>query len=134
MLETTPAIENLLDRLVAFIIKYRANKAFKGYTKEQIRTNLHAALLNMTMIYCTDEEDNITGIVHGRRDTYSKIFYVYDILAKPGCNYVLRKFIEAYKVMFPDYALIADRRDKKVEYNTKKLLRKILGKETYINN
>ena len=92
-----------IGQLADWIITNRRDKAFKDYSKEKIIDELNTCANSLSMLYVTNESDEITGVVCCKNDSIARVLYVYDILAtKPG---VIKHMLQYFLNNFPQYKL-----------------------------
>lgn len=125
MIIATPKIELVIEKCTDFVLEHRKKKAFVGWSKKEIYDTLFYAMCNQVMLYGTDEQGNIVGVVHGVVDHKEKLFHVVNALAiRDG---IFRTFVDRYTHMFPEYRLQGMRFDKLKVYNTPRFIKKVLA-------
>lgn len=109
--------------LVTYIMNNRRKNGFKDWTKIGLINALDRAATEGTMFYSVDDKGDINGIVFGTKDNKAKIMFVQEILTTD--KKVLNKFIISFKKLFPGFHIRADRKGRKIEYNTAHLIQKL---------
>jgi hypothetical protein len=120
---STIAIEQLVARLVEYVVKNRRGRAFLNWTVEDMDREFRDGILHKMLVYATDQRDDICGIVHGYADESKKQFHVANILSSK--KFVLPKFIQMFDMLYPGYTLVAKRHDKIKTYNLPQFRRKV---------
>ena len=123
MMNTTPALEKYINDIVSFVLSYRKadTKAFKGWSEEQLRNEFRFAAMNLCMCSVSDIAGNIVGVCNGRADEKNKLFYVNNILARPG---YMKSFISMFHNLFPGYKLAGLRYGKQKQYDLTRFKKK----------
>jgi len=102
-----------VGQMVEWIVKHRRGKAF-NYDVELIQRELCHAISNGVFAY-HEVEGEIQGVVCGRAELRTRTVHIYDILTtKPG---VLKKLMERFLLVWPDYKLDAQRHGRLKTYN-----------------
>ena len=113
-----------LGELVAFVLENRKGNAFKGYEERVIASGIKLASEEGTLLYATDSDNRIVGIIVCKADNKKKEMHVHDFLSTQ--SWVITKFLVNFRHNWPDYELVAKRKNKFVKYNTTKLYNKIV--------
>lgn len=125
MISTTPEIELLIDKLVEFIKAENKGKhtLYPNYNDEELASLLRTAILDKSLLYCTDEVGKVVAVVNGRvTNTIDKIFWVDHILIT-RLN-VLPILVARFEQLFPGYKIWATRYGKEKSYDTPRFVRK----------
>jgi len=111
-------------QLVDYVMLNRTGKVFDGYSPINIADTFVEAAQDNLLLYAADG-DTITGVCHAKR--FGRIIHVCNILTtKKG---VLRQFIKRFTELHPGFELRAERNGRLKNYNTQRLISKILRKE-----
>ena len=117
-----------LGDLVKFILNNRIGNAFKGCSEYEIATAITFGILDNTMLYSVDNEDNLNGVIICKEEPESKVMFVVDILTTN--TGVIKSFVRIFKQRYPEHKLSAMRKGKHIIYSTDKLCSKLMkGKE-----
>lgn len=107
-----------LNELVEYAFLQRRGKAFYGWSREDITNAFIEGLENGTLLYSIDSNGAINGVVHAHR--FDNTLFICNILTTG--KGVLAMFVRRFKMMFPGYSLEAERRHRRVQYNTPRLV------------
>lgn len=111
-----------VEDVVEWILKYRANKAFTGWTAEQIVLAVSIGCAQNLFLYCTDEEGNLRGVCLLSKKEPFKL-HVDQLLLQPFEG-LLTTFLLHFKTLWPRTRyLTMHRRGKYKEYSLKTLER-----------
>lgn len=115
-MNTCTQLESYIDKIVLFVLSYRKDdtKSFKGWTEEQLRNEFRHAAVNCSMASVSDSAGNIIGVCSGTADYKKNLFFVGNILAKPGC---MPAFIRMFDSLFPGFKLAGKRYGKEKHYD-----------------
>lgn len=114
-----PTVKDLLD----FIENNKTNKVFIGLTVEQIDNEVYCAIKEGTLLYHTDSEGNINGMILAKKDESTKTL---DVLRNLAMNLtILKKFGARCKELLPDYKLTWRKHGIAKTHNTIKLYQKL---------
>lgn len=118
MLQTTPELDDMLERAYVFICNNRCKekKCFWGWSESDIKNTLLAAIINKAFLMCGDEQGNIIGLVHGVNDDTRKLFHVGNILTTSPL--AMKVFVRTFDSLWPGYSLAGRRYGKIKNYNT----------------
>lgn len=115
-----PTIEQTTD----FIMQHRKGNAFKDMNQQQVAELLNRYADLDCVITSIGDNGEIVGVVCGIPYPKEKKIFIHNILAiKKG---ILEQFVAHFVLEYQGWSLEAYRRDKFVEYNTVKLMNKIL--------
>lgn len=107
--------------IVKFVLKHRAGKVFQDCTEEDIGRMVQHGVEEQTLYYATDDS-GVVGIVYGVPFHNQKMIFVWNLLTTEG--WVMPMFLKKFGAMYNGYTLEADRRGRRVRYNTPKLLKR----------
>ena len=119
-----------LGELVKFVLENRRGKAFLGYPEIDIACNIKWSAEEGTMLYATDDQQKLCGIVVASKIDGSNVLFIRDILTTQ--KWVFKVFVKQLKEMFPGYTLRAqrylgeDEKPKIVNYKTDRLIELVL--------
>jgi len=113
-----------VPRLVKWVLENRRDRAFHGWTLEQIGCNILYGIEHRCMFYSTDSEGMLNGIAVSSRDDSKREIYVHAMLTTQPR--VMRDFVLAFAKHFPGYSLVATRHDRPHTFNLKRLIPKLL--------
>jgi len=110
-----------LQDVVDFVITYRRNKVFKGFSEAQIAGAVNASIAAGAFAYAQDERTGrLTGICVASPSPSEKKLHVKHILTiAPG---VVPKLLEIYHTFFNGWTITARRRGRYIEYSTPRLV------------
>ena len=117
-------LNELVEKLVSFIILNRKNKAFEGWPEDKIRLAMRQAMYNQSLLWCSNETGQIVGVVFGDANHLNKSFYVVGILTTDPR--AIKQFVVRFDQMFPGYSLEGWRMNGIRYYNTPKLISRLL--------
>lgn len=124
MLNTTPEIEMLVRKLADFCIKNTRKGVFEKWSREQMIETFRLSMFNCELLYLIDSEDEVLGIVHGKKNERFKVFYVENILAIDKKAMAL--FLYQFSWMYPEYTIEALRHGKhKIYSNVERFKNKV---------
>jgi hypothetical protein len=90
-------------KLYEFVLLNRSNTTFKGYSNGQIAHMLKKGLEEKSLLYLTQNQDEIIGMILACIDHEKKEIFVEENLAMNIDN--LKKFARVAKHTFPEYYL-----------------------------
>lgn len=114
--------------IVDFIVFNKKDSNFitddgRPYTIGEITYIVQKGIDNTTLCYCTDDNDNVTGIILAEKDVESKVLYIFENLAMSLSN--LREIAKRCKEVYPDFNLEWRKKGLKHKPNTDKFYQKI---------
>lgn len=106
--------------LIQFVLRHRRNKAFKGFTPQQVGWTIERAVNNKALAIATTEDGSIAGVCCCTPDHENKVLHVHEILCtKEGAMVAM---LEKYHQWFECYAITATRRGRSTLYRTSRLV------------
>jgi hypothetical protein len=108
-----------------FIIANKADKVFKGCTEAQIVDELREAILKQTLLYKTNHEGNICGMILAVEYKHLKELFVQRNLAMN--IETLREFAREAIRRWPEYKLTWHKHGILKQHNTQRFLKKLLA-------
>lgn len=113
--------------LVDYVMKNRKGKAFVGWSADEIAGSLVVSAEEVALVYSVDEGGRVNGIAHGVKFSDEKVMFVANMLATaPG---ILKRFVEWFHKLYPEYKLEATRRGRRVCYDTPRLTTMVLARK-----
>lgn len=112
-----------IEDLTNYILVNRKGKAFLNWTRQQIVEIINQCLEDNSLGYAVDSDNKIVGVICAIKHGQEKVLYITAVLCT--APKLLSKFVELYNILYPGWKLEALRRDKKVTYNTDRLLKLI---------
>lgn len=110
--------------LVVYVLKNHKRDGFKDWTVNHLIYKISMGIDSYTTLYSVDKSNNIDGIVVGTKDASKKVIFIDGILTTN--TGVLKRFVQMFKRLYPNYSLEANRRGKKVVYNTQRFVSKFI--------
>jgi len=112
-----------VGNIVDYVVANRRKKAFEGWLPSEIAQHVIECAEDRSMVYAVGSDGEVVGVVTCQRFDKDKVLFVTNILT--SARNLLPEFIKVFKALYPGYSLEADRRGKRVVYNTPKLVAKI---------
>lgn len=110
-------------QLLDFVLKYREDKVFKGFTKAQVAAAITEGIQDGTLFYIATFDEKICGVVLAHKLETPKVLFVVENLAMSLTN--LKVIATKAKREFPGYRIEAMRHNKHRRFDTEKLYRKL---------
>lgn len=110
--------------LVVYVLKNHKRDGFKDWTVDHLIYKISMGIDSYTTLYSVDKSNNIDGIVVGTKDASKKVIFIDGILTTNIG--VLKRFVQMFKRLYPNYSLEASRRGRKVVYNTPRFVSKFI--------
>lgn len=110
--------------LVVYVLKNHKRDGFKDWTVDHLIYKISMGIDSYTTLYSVDKSNNIDGIVVGTKDASKKVIFIDGILTTNVG--VLKRFVQMFKRLYPNYSLEATRRGKRVIYNTPRFVSKFI--------
>lgn len=124
MLNKLVELENLLAKLVEYVLKHRRGRVFEKWTEDQLYVSFRRGVLDHSLTYFIEEyTGEVMGLCHGAPDFHTKTFFVYNILTTD--KKVLPLLLATFDQFYPDFKLTATRRGKYHEYKLASFRRKL---------
>lgn len=113
-----------IKELTDWILVNRRGEAFKGYAPNKISNEIKSSIASNVFAFNYDKHECITGIVCGEKLEDGHYIIIHDILTiEKG---TMKKFMQFYLSLYPDWPIIAKRNGKLTTYyNPTKLERKM---------
>lgn len=112
-----PSRFQVLD-VVNFIVKNRANKAFKNWKDNELGYRIFKAVKS-NEVFISSYEGQIEGVILIERQAF-KVIHIVNILCISRRSFA--DFVNSFNRVFPDWTLAGDRRGRYVRYKDTKRL------------
>lgn len=113
--------------LVNYIVENRKDTAFVRYNPDQIALSVNDDIENNNLTYVLDEEGDFMGVMTFIRDECHKILFIKNlVVTKTAAMVVFTKYIQK---RFPNWSVLANRKNKKMNYNTHRLFHLIQNRK-----
>jgi len=107
--------EPTIKELVEWIWTNKGNKVFRDITKEELFCCVLAGIEEKTLIYSTDNNKKLVGVICAVAKHEKKELFIWNILALQ--KYCFINLFLTLNNMWPSYEIYAERKGKIVKYN-----------------
>lgn len=110
---------NILE-LIQYVLRHRKNKAFRGYSPQQIGWAIERAVNNKAFAMATMPDATVAGVCCATPDHEKKVLHVHEVLCSQ--RGAIQAMLVKFQEWFSGYTITATRRGKPVLYRTPRLV------------